>query len=403
MLSLPFPLGSSPLRSSGSAFDQRFRSAAFPNATPAQSVPVCSLLSSDGQVVPAKSTVFYSNGNPMLGHRFDSGQLFTQTVVRDDGRDPRSQNIAARVMALDLSAAPTMPMFSSHHGFSLMGENAVPKAPTGQDWIDAAANGGYAPGGMWQMPNTAVAPRNDLSQSFAEPFGAGLSRNLMWGFTDSRAGADTGHEWTDLHSPMEHGSEGWTTSGGTSSLASSRSLPDLTWASNDPRLSRSGTEWLRDDPDEEKLSKREAMHDPEQDHRRQTQPVSWTSNVGTSSNAHPSPAGATMGASLGVGPSTSSGTVMLDRLPGGRIEEGSIGSKKRIWYRAPNGQFASATQALSGSFPGDSNGDGGQGSSQGSSEGFRRIRRRRKSEEVERKYRCDYEGCDKAYGTLNRE
>lgn len=102
-------------------------------------------------------------------------------------------------------------------------------------------------------------------------------------------------------------------------------------------------------------------------------------------------------------PGAGSSIVTVGRIAGGRIEEGSIGSKKRIWYRAPNGQFASATQAFSGNFPGDGSGGSGQDSLHGSSEGFRRIRRRRKSEEVERKYRCDYDGCDKAYGTLNRE
>lgn len=35
--------------------------------------------------------------------------------------------------------------------------------------------------------------------------------------------------------------------------------------------------------------------------------------------------------------------------------------------------------------------------------GQRKIRKRRKWEEIERKYQCDFPDCDKAYGTLNRE
>ena len=92
----------------------------------------------------------------------------------------------------------------------------------------------------------------------------------------------------------------------------------------------------------------------------------------------------------------------MSRWGGGRMEEGCIGSKRRVWYRAPNGQFASATQALSGQYSGEERGSNGEGSSS-SAGGIRRIRRRRKSEEVERKYRCDFDGCDKAYGTLNRK
>ncbi|PWY96958.1 hypothetical protein BCV70DRAFT_49981 [Testicularia cyperi] len=106
------------------------------------------------------------------------------------------------------------------------------------------------------------------------------------------------------------------------------------------------------------------------------------------------------GPSLGLGSGPSVDPVSLTQLAARmgfstEVQERQ-GGRRRIWYRAPNGQFASAAQMLSHHV----NGGESQGSN-GSSSGIRRIRRRRKSEEIDRKYRCDYPGCDKAYGTLN--
>lgn len=69
----------------------------------------------------------------------------------------------------------------------------------------------------------------------------------------------------------------------------------------------------------------------------------------------------------------------------------------RVWHRAPNGQFASVAQLANGSQSHakykDNTGPNGE----------RVIRKRRKSEEIDRKYRCDFFSCKKAYGTLNRK
>lgn len=73
-----------------------------------------------------------------------------------------------------------------------------------------------------------------------------------------------------------------------------------------------------------------------------------------------------------------------------------VNGRRRSWRRASNGQFASAAQLQ-----------------QGDSDNMRQkhagphntklIRKRRKSEEIDRKYRCNFGDCPKAYGTLNRK
>lgn len=69
----------------------------------------------------------------------------------------------------------------------------------------------------------------------------------------------------------------------------------------------------------------------------------------------------------------------------------------RIWHRAPNGQFASAAQLQ------NESSTLAQHKDRKGPNGERVIRKRRKAEEIDRKYRCNYRSCTKAYGTLNRK
>ncbi|SJX60763.1 uncharacterized protein SRS1_11989 [Sporisorium reilianum f. sp. reilianum] len=222
--------------------------------------------------------------------------------------------------------------------------------------------------------------------------------NPMWGLAYDHPLSLLGAESRDFHATMELGGyESLATSGTTSSLGSSQSLPGSTLTSNDAWLSRDGGESLQD----RSFSGRDRTEASASARGIPSRSVSFESSFDQGRNSSLDG----QGSNLQLGPNAalgSNGEVTSASLAGGRIEEGCIGSKRRIWYRAPNGQFASVTQALTGQFAGDGNGNNGQGGST-SNAGIRRIRRRRKSEEVERKYRCDYDGCDKAYGTLNRK
>ncbi|KAN0060469.1 hypothetical protein ACQY0O_007800 [Thecaphora frezii] len=75
-----------------------------------------------------------------------------------------------------------------------------------------------------------------------------------------------------------------------------------------------------------------------------------------------------------------------------RMETQEENGRRRIWHRAPNGQFASLTSLAQ-------RREGG--TEQADSTSPRRIRKRRKGDEIERRYACDFPGCSKAYGTLN--
>lgn len=224
----------------------------------------------------------------------------------------------------------------------------------------------------------------------------------MWGLRGHPTGTSFGADPMDLYSPVQDSQEGLTSTGGTSSLASSRSLPELSWSLNDPWLGRPSTEWLQEEQEDVVLVRRDSTMQPGAVHRESTHSESTTLAAGpiprTSTSTGPGDVNANRDSTATL---ASSSYTTGSRLIGTRMEEGSIGSKRRIWYRAPNGQFASATQAPTGPSTGETNGNG-EGSSRGN-EGIRRIRRRRKSEEVERKYRCDFPGCEKAYGTLNRK
>lgn len=227
----------------------------------------------------------------------------------------------------------------------------------------------------------------------------GESGNPMWGSGQYGRGSSPGTMWTEA----AMSGRGWPSLlgavGERSSLASSQPFPRLPWALDDTMLYGDGMEGSRNNPWSDSQG-----HGLENGFAGGTIRESHFESSDFSAAVLTQSLQPEQDTARGEGSSgwtlTSDGTAAYDAQRGNRTEEGSIGSKRRIWYRAPNGQFASASQVRMGREGGDGSSNG-EGSSRGS-EPFRRIRRRRKSEEVERKYRCDFAGCDKAYGTLNR-
>jgi hypothetical protein len=236
---------------------------------------------------------------------------------------------------------------------------------------------------------------NTLSTAAA----GGQTGNPMWGSGQYGGGSSSGTMWTEAAMSGRSWPSLLGAVGEKGSLASSEPFPRLSWASDETMLYGDGTDGSRNNPWSDTHG-----HGLESGFAGGTtrEPRFESSDFSTAALTHSLQA--EQGAARGEGASSwtlaSDGTAAHDTQSGTRMEEGSIGSKRRIWYRAPNGQFASASQVRVGGEGGDGSSNGG-GSSRGS-EPFRRIRRRRKSEEVERKYRCDFAGCDKAYGTLNR-
>lgn len=225
--------------------------------------------------------------------------------------------------------------------------------------------------------------------------------NPMWGLGEEGFGGTVGGDWKSLHASGADSYYQSSSTGGTSSLASSRSMPEMTTSSGDPWITGVDTDWMNDE------------HYGGVQFRREDSRGSQVGGRGLqgssdSSNGAPTTPSGTTAFSFTGSRDAGSATGTAHRSMGNgtmvnRVEEGLIGSKRRIWFRAPNGQFASATQTPSSLLHGGTTGnDHGEGGSRGN-DGIRRIRRRRKSEEVDRKYRCDYVGCDKAYGTLNRK
>ncbi len=227
----------------------------------------------------------------------------------------------------------------------------------------------------------------------------GETENPMWGSGQYGGGSSPGTIWTEAAMSGRSWPSLLGSIGERSSLASSQPFPRLQWALDETMLYGDGMEGSRNNPWSDTQG-----HGLESGFAGGTirEPRFGSSDFSTAALTHSLQP--EQEAAQGEGASSwtlaSDGTAVYDAQRGNRMEEGSIGSKRRIWYRAPNGQFASASQVRVGGEGGDGSSNGG-GSSRGS-EPFRRIRRRRKSEEVERKYRCDFPGCDKAYGTLNR-
>ncbi|SPO21315.1 uncharacterized protein UTRI_00792 [Ustilago trichophora] len=384
---------------SGLASDNRFRNTGFPEAIPSYSFPVCPLPSNNGHIGPTRTANFpLSSEELRLGEHRHFRYREDCAGVPDEGLDVRQQSMASRVRALELSSPPPLVPFPMHHGLGVIEDDALVKVATRQDWMHAAS-GEHNANSMSRLPYLGEALRSDLLGGTALPFESNQDRNPMWGPAEHHANAEFGNDHNDFYGIGLHGLDHSTTTGGTSSLASSRSLPELTWSSTDPWLNRACSEFLPDEDEGGALAKGESTTTNRAAVGCMTYSASATSTGCASAN--PRASLEEVANHRDSRPILSAEShVMGGRAGGNRMEEGEIGSKRRIWYRAPNGQFASATQALSGQLPGDGNGNG-EGSSRGSEGGIRRIRRRRKSEEVERKYRCDFDGCNKAYGTLN--
>ncbi|SPO20395.1 uncharacterized protein UTRI_00792_B [Ustilago trichophora] len=398
--SMPSLFNTTQAITSGLASYNRLHNTGLPEAMPSYSVPVCAFSANNGHFGPTGTAdVPFSSEELRLAEHRHSKHRGAHADVRDEEHDGRQQSIASRVRALGLSSPPPLIPFPTHHGLGLIEDDASNKAVASQTWMHAAPSGEHCVNSMLRLPYLDEALHSGLPGGAALSFGSSQDRNPMWGSAEHYAIADFGNDHKDFYGIGLHGHEHSTTTGGTSSLASSRSLPELTWSSTDPWLSRPCSDWLHDEDEGSALARRESTTASGTAPRCTTYSVSAASTAGASANP--------CAGSEDVANHRDSRTLlnarshaMGDRPGGNRMEEGEIGSKRRIWYRAPNGQFASATQALSGQLSGDGSGNG-EGSSRGSEGGIRRIRRRRKSEEVERKYRCDFDGCNKAYGTLN--
>ena len=368
------------------------------------SLPNFSLPTNDGHIGPAWSGAipYPSEGQASREHLYLTSYCEGHPASRDHGQDDKQQGIASGVRALNLSSRPSLSYFPTHHGPCLVGEDGSSKTATCPEWLHPATDGEPGVGQPTRLPFFGDALHSHLDGHLASLLESSQERNPMWGLRGHPTGTSFGADPKDLYSPVHTSQEGSTSTGGTSSLASSRSLPELTWSSNDPWLGRSSTEWLQEDQEDGVLVKRDSTMQPGTVHRDSTYSGSTTLAAGplpgTSTRTGPGDVNANRDSTATF---ASSSYTTGSRLIGTRMEEGSIGSKRRIWYRAPNGQFASATQALTGPSAAEANVNG-EGSSR-VNEGIRRIRRRRKSEEVERKYRCDFPGCEKAYGTLNRK
>lgn len=326
-------------------------------------------------------------GAPCYGHLAPSA---IGGVTDADAQQASQDLIASGVRRLHLSSSPAATAPPLPHAFGEYDSSDKPFC--GQEWLQPSTwEQRVAEDGM-QLPYLCAEAHEEARRN---------SENLMWTSAPSSLTPSLGSSSRESNTHVHGGSESHPTSGNTSSLSSSRSISQTNASLGKAWPGPEAYELVHGDGDQ-----------------RQVFPPKWEEDHGIVREIGHNGALANYGHNHGVEASfsrklvegaghevTGPGSSTLDansHLVGGRMEEGCIGSKKRIWYRAPNGQFASATQVVSGRpAQGENSSGNGQGGS-GGSEAIRRIRRRRKSEEVDRKYRCDFDGCDKAYGTLNR-
>lgn len=326
----------------------------------------------------------------------------SRLVSNPDVQQASQEAIISRVRGLDLSASPAMePHETNTYLDSVEHAQLSSKASSGQDRLLASVTDRSRMEDTTRLPYPPL-PLHDEVSGYQATTNC-MDYDPMWGLSQSYPGTSLGFDSRDSNIAR------FATSANTSSLASSRSLSDPSLMLDDPWPGRTTTEFLQADQVYEALTKREGggeYHAGPGNHHQHEGSTGLSNSHGCGhSHSHdlsPLPVDSAMSDDLVATPGPSSRAVG-GNIGAGRVEEGRIGSKKRIWYRAPNGQFASAMQVLSGQFVGDQNGGNNGQSSPRSGEIIRRIRRRRKSEEVERKYRCDFDGCDKAYGTLNRK
>ncbi|KAJ9476442.1 putative zinc finger protein, partial [Pseudozyma hubeiensis] len=321
------------------------------------------------------------------------GQLAPSAIrgVTDADAQQASQDlIASGVRRLHLSSSPA----AAAPPLTPFGEYDDSDKPLcGQEWLQSSTWEQRAAEDGMQLPNLCATAHEEPRRDY---------QNAMWTSAQSSLTPSLGSSSREPNTHVHGGSESTPTSGNTSSLSSSRSLSQTNASLGEAWPGQEVHDLTHGDGDQRQVfpSKWQEHHgygiSHESGHDGGLSSYGRNHDLGA---RFPQESVEEAGPEV-LGPSSST----LDansHFVGGRMEEGCIGSKKRIWYRAPNGQFASATQAVSGQPARDEIGSGnGQGGSSGS-EAIRRIRRRRKSEEVDRKYRCDFDGCDKAYGTLN--
>lgn len=325
-----------------------------------------------------------------------------QSASSLDTQQAKHGAIAARVRDLNLCTSPALESCRSCFGRDSVSLEDSKTTTPGEEWLQPYLSN------LDKAMNTMQPGYDNATLQLGHPdyqtATSCLTQNPMWGLSSNYAGPSFDN--TSRNSIMlgNNGSDGLLTSENSSSLSFSRSLPELSTMLRETWSSQADLESLEADGRNEPVSRPEEAEELEARTCVNRHGAAAELNRGhyNSVDLPFRRGGSPLQGEAFTRPGTSSVNVSANLL-GGRMEEGCIGSRKRIWYRAPNGQFVSATQALSGQFVSDGDGNSyGQGSSTGS-EGIRRIRRRRKSEEVERKYRCDYDGCEKAYGTLNRK
>lgn len=304
---------------------------------------------------------------------------------------PRDSTFTAPSATAPSATAPSRTLFSPDMSDYDSGERVL----NGQEWPRPAEP--YLQGEEHTLRLQFVDLSLHHGHNGCQSLMGASAHNPRWGVSHDHTLPLFGRDSRDLYANELGGYDSFATSGTTSFLESTQSLPGSMLTSSDAWLSRNGEASLQDSS----FSMRDRAEASGSTRGIHPRSVSFESSLGQHGDSSAARDGAKVQQGSFAALRSSSGVAGVN-LGGGRMEEGCIGSKRRIWYRAPNGQFASATQALSGQIAGDGHDNNGQRSSM-SSGGLRRIRRRRKSEEVERKYRCDFDGCDKAYGTLNRK
>ncbi|SNX84102.1 uncharacterized protein MEPE_02810 [Melanopsichium pennsylvanicum] len=383
----------------GPTSDPRFRTIGIPDLMHRYPWPAYSLSADEGQIGPARSAIAVSSvpAHVPSDHR-NSETCVAHGSTRYDGQDPEHQSIAARVGALNLSPSPHIVPFAGHGGLGSFDDDASNKTAQGQERMQPHTTFEHGIDDMLRLPYLDEALRNGMGGGSAPPLETTLERNSIWSLRQHHTGPSFGSVRNESLDAVYQIHDSSTASCGPSSLASSRSLPELTWTSTDPWLSHSNAGGVQGDHEGGSPITREAQqcYDAfrESNHSGTSRDANADQHDGQKAVSRAIRDLSSEQRALGLG-----GNNVAESVGENRMEEGSIGSKRRIWYRAPNGQFASATQALNEQL--DVSGSGNGWGSTRSNDVIRRIRRRRKSEEVERKYRCDFDGCDKAYGTLN--
>lgn len=390
-----FPFGMNLSTGVATQVDDGLRHARSFDALPGSSVPVCSFSANDGQLGPARTVEplnFSGEVDATETHRL--GSSTSRTAAAIDRQTVRHDIITSRVEVLNLATVPTSAPSLANQDISFIDTDLLRAATTQQEKLRTTLSGHYDMRNMLHAPQLDAGSRDGLIGCHTS---AGIDHNPMWGSATYYAQSNSESDTADAYMGSSSGQESFMATASTSGAASSRWQRHLAWQSTNPWQHANGEPSPQNGLAEDKFRH---ITGHETASGVQQRAACFESGLDRYDGVNKPREGAASPAM--TFPFVGSSSMITSGSPGaGRMEEGCIGSRKRVWYRAPNGQFASARKVISGGFAANGLGQAVQ-SGTGSSPSIRRIRRRRKSEEVDRKYRCDYEGCDKAYGTLNR-